>query len=129
MYFILKSSSTTNLLPPYSKYTNESITPFPFTGRFKVRIVGYEFWTSAVGAATLVSLYSRALVNPCMPYFFQFLPYSLQPAQMKSGWWEVELHNGIDISVVATEPEATFPPYQLLIHLELVRLDEKEMKH
>ena len=124
MYFTLKNSAEFQYTPQFG-YRSESITPFPFNGKFRVRIVGYDYASSTNALNPYFNVYSRALLNPCMPTVFSFIPATAGNTVRtfhRSGWWEVELSSGgIDLLVMGSDGFAV-PAYTLLIHIELERL-------
>lgn len=131
MHFIVRVNTFTYADPPFTTYTSTDITPFPYSGRFKVRITGYEFSSDyAVPLGLSYEVYSRALRNPLMPSIFKFIPDRGSVANAgniirqfnKTGWWEVDLAGGIDLSVVPYNSTTRVQGFTFLLHLELERL-------
>jgi len=140
MYFIavVQSAGGAPSYPNQTTFTANTTTPFPFSGRFKVRITGYDYQTDGDPTTSKrIVVYSRALLNPLMPQVFSFLPDKLpftgNGTQIrhfnKSGWWEVELSGAIDLTLTTTETQTSVGPFTFLLHLELERLTEHELKH
>lgn len=134
MYFTVRLTRLANYDKPFATYTSTDITPFPYSGRFKVRITGYEFSSDlqvAQAGAYCYDVYSRALRNPLMPVIFRFIPDRPQLAAnapyvrqfTKTGWWEVDLSGGIDLAIATSDFSTRVNAFTFLLHLELERVD------
>lgn len=118
-----------------------TIVPFPMSGKFRCRIIGYEFVCTEVHNCSVVKVVSRALLNPMQPdKVFQFIPDRCDnnhthppiyqyPARVfsGSGWWPIELHNSIDVQVLPDADYDTNPlaPFTFLLHLDLEKFPEE----
>jgi hypothetical protein len=139
MYFIavVRSGGGSPVNPNQPKFTVSASTPFPFSGRFKCRITGYEYRTEGDPTTTdLIHVYSRCLLNPLMPEVFKFLPDTAPVAGNgaearqfnKSGWWEVELSGAIDLSLTTIGVGTFTGPFTFLLHLELERVTDRDLE-
>ena len=113
-----------------------TILPFPMSGKFRCRIIGYEFISVDTHSVSVCKVVSRALLNPMQPdKVFQFVPDRVltsgmhEPARAFSGtgWWPVELHNSIDIQVLPDDDfnSQSLPPFTFLLHLDLEKFPEE----
>lgn len=139
MHFTIRVS--TNALTPAIPKTSTiapTIVPFPMSGKFRVRIIGYEFVSTDYHNVSVCKVVSRALLNPMQPdKVFQFIPDRAttlltefhQPARVFSatGWWPIELHNSIDLQVLPDDDFDTnqLQPFTFLLHLDLEKFPEE----
>jgi len=135
MFFsvLISQAATTSAQQSYS---NTTIYPFPYTGRFRCRITGYQIKTGpgSTASTTTVAVVSRRMTNPLSPYIFQVIVpginSTVQATQIdfsgfsRTGWWECDLSNGIDFALVSPEGLPTVSAIQLLLHFELERVVE-----
>ncbi len=135
MFFSVLISQAATLIAGQS-YSNTTIYPFPYTGRFRCRIIGFQIKTTAdppgVPLSTTLGVVSRRMINPLSPYIFQaiipgtnyFLSSNLDVGGFsKTGWWECDLSNGIDFALVSPEAK-NLPILQVLLHFEVERVVE-----
>jgi hypothetical protein len=140
MHFTIRVSTnaTTNTVPRTGSTMAPTILPFPMSGKFRCRIIGYEFLSTDVHNVTVCKVVSRALLNPMQPdKVFQFIADRSTndlvkyhaPARLFSatGWWPIELHNSIDVQVLPDDDFSTnnIPPFTFLMHLELEKFPEE----
>jgi hypothetical protein len=140
MHFTIRVSTNayTQQTPAVGSTMAPTILPFPMSGKFRCRIVGYEFICTDVHTCSVVKVVSRALLNPMQPdKVFQFIPDRStnaltdfhQPSRVfsGSGWWPVELHNSIDVKVVPDDDFSTnqLGPFVFLLHLDLEKFPEE----
>lgn len=140
MRFTLKYTATTGTAPQSTIGQSSTfapvpeLTPFPLTGKFRCRIVGYEFVTNGLHDVRLMRVVSRNLANPLQPNALLFfvpsgcrqnnIEQNVARAFSETGWWEVELHNGMDLIVYPADeilPGSLIPAFTFLLHLELER--------
>lgn len=146
MHYTLTYSTTGYTSPQFSPGViqatqtfepSPSIYPFPISGKFRVRIVGYEFVSSETHNVGLMKVVSRTLVNPIQPdRIFQFIadgtiagttpPVQRQPARAfhPTGWWNIELNGNIDLKVYPDDQQGSgnnVAPFTFVMHLELER--------
>lgn len=143
MHFTIRVSTNvyTSPVPAVGSTMAPTILPFPMSGKFRCRIIGYEFICSETHNVSVCKVVSRALLNPMQPdKVFQFIPDRCDsthmlppifqhPARVFSGtgWWPIELHNSIDVQVI---PDDSFTsnnlaPFTFLLHLELEKFPEE----
>ena len=140
MHFTIRVSTnaTTNMVPRTGSTMAPTILPFPMSGKFRCRIIGYEFVSTDAHTVSVCKVVSRALLNPMQPdKVFQFIADRskddssayLMPFRVFSatGWWNVELHNSIDVQVLPDDDFDTnnLPPFTFLLHLELEKFPEE----
>jgi hypothetical protein len=143
MHFTLRitENNFTGQVPTVGSTMAPTILPFPMSGKFRCRIIGYEFITTQDHNVSVCKVVSRALLNPMQPdKVFQFIPDRINnaftiyhmPARAFSatGWWPIELHNSIDVQVVPDDdPTVITPtllaPFTFLLHLELEKFPEE----
>lgn len=140
MHFTIRvtTNSYTPAAPVVGSTVAPTIVPFPMSGKFRCRIIGYEFMGTDDHSVSVCKVVSRALLNPMQPdKVFQFIPdninYTLglyrQPARVFSatGWWPIELHNSIDLQVLPDDIYASnqLAPFVFLLHLELEKFPEE----
>lgn len=140
MHFTVRVSTNayTNAVPRTGSTMAPTILPFPMSGKFRCRIIGYEFVSTDVHNCSVCKVVSRALLNPMQPdKVFQFIPDRSNalltayhaPARLFSatGWWNVELHNSIDVQVLPDDDFGTnqVGPFTFLLHLELEKFPEE----
>lgn len=113
--------------------------PFPYSGRFRVRITGYQLSygngtiTGAGDSPAQLVVVSRTLVNPLNPYVFRCLPANVNFNQTSggylthgwaaTGWWECDLNGSIDLTLTGME-DKTLLAATLILHFELQRVEE-----
>lgn len=142
MHFTLRvtESNFTGQVPTVGSTMAPTILPFPMSGKFMCRIIGYEFVCTQGHNISVCKVVSRALLNPMQPdKVFQFIPDRSNPAFTlyhaparafsATGWWPIELHNSIDVQVVPdddiTVPTTLLAPFTFLLHLELEKFHEE----
>lgn len=119
---------------PQTTYTKSTVYPFPYAGRFRCRITGYQikYGLGVPTASPTIAVISRAMVNPLSPYIFRAMPPgsntlivggTLDGGFCSSGWWECDLSTGIDFALVSPEGQE-IGSIQVLLHFELERAVE-----
>lgn len=117
-----------------------SVYPFPYSGRFRVRITGYQLNYGSgtiAGSSTSplqLAVTSRTLVNPLNPYVFRCLPANVNAEQLSggyfsggwsaTGWWECDLNGSIDLTLIPVDAGAQLLTVTLILHFELQRVEE-----
>lgn len=139
MHFTVRVS-TNGFTPPIPKTSTlaPTIVPFPMSGKFRCRIIGYEFVSTDQHNVSVCKVVSRALLNPMQPdKVFQFIPDRTnnaltefhKPARAFSatGWWPIELHNSIDLQVIPDDDFGSnqLAPFTFLLHLDLEKFPEE----
>jgi hypothetical protein len=139
MHFTIRVTSAgyTSPAPSVGSTMAPTILPFPMSGKFKCRIIGYEFICTDVHNVAVCKVVSRALLNPMQPdKVFQFIPDRTNntltdyhnPSRVFSatGWWPIELHNSIDVQVLPDDDTSNqLAPFVFLLHLELEKFPEE----
>lgn len=121
---------------PQTTYTKSTVYPFPYAGRFRCRITGYQIKYGGGNASSspTIAVISRAMVNPLSPYIFRVMPPGINSlitglefpdggGFCSSGWWECDLSTGIDFALVSPEG-AEIGNILVLLHFELERAVE-----
>lgn len=140
MHYTIRVASKlyTSPVPDVGSTMAPTILPFPMSGKFRCRIIGYEFLCSEDHNVSVCKVVSRALLNPMQPdKVFQFIPDRINtiltmfhnPARAFSatGWWPIELHNSIDVQVLPDDDYTSnqLAPFTFLLHLELEKFPEE----
>jgi hypothetical protein len=138
MHFTVRTSSNAYTSKVPGSTMAPTILPFPMSGKFRCRIIGYEFVSTDAHNASVCKVVSRALLNPMQPdKVFQFCPDRSDNLLAKyinvarvfsaTGWWTVELHNSIDILVCPDDDFGSnqLAPFTFLLHLELEKFPEE----
>ena len=86
------------------QYEKNYIYPFPLSGKYRVRITGYQLSISvSSGAVTSMILNSRTMKNPLMPYLYYFSNAATTSLFDRTGFWECELGTSIDFTIRLTD--------------------------
>jgi hypothetical protein len=134
-YLSRLSDITTSTVLGTSQY------PFPYSGRFRVRITGYQlcYGNGATVAGdtspSQIAVTSRTLVNPLNPYVFRCLPTNVNNNSQSSGgyftsgwsatgWWECDLNGSIDLTLTPVDAGKQLLTTTLILHFELQRVEE-----
>jgi hypothetical protein len=100
---VLNESSAVNTTG--EQYEKNYIYPFPLSGKYRVRITGYQLSISlSSGTATSLILNSRTMKNPLMPYLYYFSNVASTTSLFdRTGFWECELGTSIDFTIRLTD--------------------------
>lgn len=121
MFYQVFLNNSSKIASAGAPYVKEYSYPFPMSGRYRVRITGFQFYAQSILPSGII-LNSRTMKNPLTPYLYQFINKEmtfLHSQFAPTGWFECELGTAIDFTLRSVDTATIDDNIMLIMNFEV----------